>query len=171
MQICYSAIGIIHSSFKNRESVPIQGVYSSEEGYIELFPVYKEGLKDLEGFSHLFLLYHFHKAGPPKLAIVPFLDREARGIFATRHHDRPNPLGLSVVELVSIQGPILRIRGVDILDGTPLLDIKPYVRQFDVREPVRCGWIDAAEPSTARGSRYTPEVLHPPRPESDRNER
>jgi tRNA-Thr(GGU) m(6)t(6)A37 methyltransferase TsaA len=171
MQVCYSPIGIIHSGFKNRESVPIQGVFSSEEGFIEIFPVYKKGLKDLEGFSHLFLLYHFHKAGPPKLTVIPFLDREKRGIFATRHHDRPNPLGLSVVELVSIQDSILRIKGVDILDGTPLLDIKPYVRQFDVREPVRCGWIDTASPDAGKAGEYTPEILHAPITENNRHER
>jgi tRNA-Thr(GGU) m(6)t(6)A37 methyltransferase TsaA len=164
MQVCYSVIGIIHSELKDRESAPIQGVYSATEGVIELFPAYKDGLKDLEGFSHLFLIYHFHEAGAPKLSIRPFLDGQERGIFATRHHDRPNTIGLSIVELISIENTTLRIRGIDVLDGTPLLDIKPYVRRFDIRNPVRCGWLDDAAPEADEVKEYTPATLRPSAP-------
>jgi tRNA-Thr(GGU) m(6)t(6)A37 methyltransferase TsaA len=160
MEVCYTAIGMIHSAFKDRKSTPIQGVFSDAEGTVEIFPEYAEGLSDLEGFSHIFLIYHFHEAGPPRLRVHPFLDRQERGIFATRHHDRPNAIGISIVELVSVNKSFLRVRGVDILDGTPLLDIKPYVRQFDIRGTVRCGWIDVVYPGNA-GTRedLRPDIL------------
>jgi tRNA-Thr(GGU) m(6)t(6)A37 methyltransferase TsaA len=165
MDVCYTVIGIIHSKLREKESTPIQGCFSTAKGFIELFPACKEGLEDLEGFSHLFLLYHFHEAGTPKLRIRPFLDWQERGIFATRHPDRPNPIGLSIVELLSIEDTILQIRGVDILDGTPLLDIKPYVPHFDIRDPARCGWLDEANLSADGAKEYTPATLHQSAPE------
>lgn len=169
MEICYTAIGTIHSKFKDRGSTPIQGVFSDAEGTVEIFPDYAEGLSDLEGFSHLFLIYHFHESGPARLRVHPFLDHQERGIFATRHHDRPNAIGISIVELVSVDKSFLRVRGVDILDGTPLLDIKPYVRQFDIRGPVRCGWIDEVSPGKAGAKEdYIPDILQAPFPEYER---
>jgi tRNA-Thr(GGU) m(6)t(6)A37 methyltransferase TsaA len=159
MEVCYSFIGIIHSPFTGQPETPIQSMYSSAEGTIEIFPEYTDGLQEIEGFSHLILLYHFHYKGPLRLRVAPFLDHEnERGIFATRHHDRPNRIGLSIVELLSVEGTTLSIRGVDVLDGTPLLDIKPYVLQFDHRDHVRSGWIDRADRERETSS-FTPEYL------------
>jgi len=112
------------------------------EGRIEIFPQYVKGLHDLEDFSHLQLIYHFHRANEVKLKLTPFIDEEERGIFSTRAPLRPNPIGISIVELISINhaSSILHIRGVDMLDFTPLLDIKPYVSLFDHRE-AKTGWI------------------------------
>ena len=112
------------------------------EGTVEIEEEYVEGLSDLDGFSHIILICHLHKASPYKLKVVPYLDTELRGLFATRAPSRPNPVGLSVVRLLGIDGGRLRIEGVDLLDGTPVLDIKPYVREFDDRTEVRCGWLD-----------------------------
>ena len=112
------------------------------EGYVEIFPEFVQGLKDLEGFSHIILLYHFHLSKPFSLLVKPYLDDELRGVFATRAPSRPNPIGLSIVQLLSIEENILRIRDVDIVDGTPLLDIKPYVPKFDHRENAKIGWME-----------------------------
>ena len=119
-------------------------------GQVDVLPEYEAGLRDLEGFSHIFLIYAFHQAGAPRLEVVPFLDDEVRGVFATRAPTRPNPLGLSVVRLVSREGAVLYIEDVDILDGTPLLDIKPYVSRFDSREGTRDGWQEQIDEPTAR---------------------
>lgn len=135
-------IGAIHSPFTEPAGTPVQAVAADgAPGRIELFPEYAEGLKDLEGFSHIILLYHFHRARPPQLVVTPFLDDERHGVFATRAPARPNGIGLSVVRLVRIEGTSLEVRDVDILDGTPLLDIKPYVPAFDVRDAERPGWL------------------------------
>ncbi|AEA46436.1 tRNA (N6-threonylcarbamoyladenosine(37)-N6)-methyltransferase TrmO [Archaeoglobus veneficus] len=143
MQIVYEPIGIIHSPFKSKEGVPIQPVYArGVEGYIELFTEYAEGLKDIEGFSHLILIYHFHLSEGYRLLVKPFLDDELHGVFATRAPKRPNPIGMSIVRLKEVDGPILRILDVDIVDGTPLLDIKPYVPEFDCRSEARAGWLE-----------------------------
>ena len=140
-EIIYKPIGIIHTPYTRKEVTPIQGCFSpNNQGYIELFPEYVAGLKDIEGFSHLILIYHFHKAEGFQLVAKPFLDKEKRGIFATRYFPRPNPIGLSIVKLYKINGPILEVGEVDMLDGTPLLDIKPYVPQFDIKENVKNGW-------------------------------
>lgn len=123
--------------------MPIQGIFASDvEGTVELKPQYAEGLRDLEEFSHAILIYCFHKSGGEKLVGKPFLESEEHGIFAIRSPHRPNHIGLSVVRIRSIEGNRLYFSEVDILDGTPLLDIKPYVRQFDTRENAVCGWID-----------------------------
>lgn len=111
-------------------------------GTVELFPEFADGLKDLDGFSHLILLYRFHESQGFKLTVTPFLDSEPRGVFATRAPKRPNPIGLSIVRLIRIQGSTLEIENVDILDGTPLLDIKPYVPEFDQQEDCRIGWLE-----------------------------
>lgn len=138
----YRIIGFIRTQFQEKKGVPIQACYSSAEGWIELFPQYIEDLADLDGFSHLILLYHFHKTREVQMKVIPFLDKKKRGIFSTRAPLRPNPIGISIVELVAINLTfcVLKIRGVDMLDSTPLLDIKPYVPLFDKRD-AKTGWI------------------------------
>ena len=143
MSIVYNAIGIIHTPFTELEQMPIQPTgEASAGGHIEIYPDFVAGLKDLDGFSHLILLYHLHKAADPELVVIPFLDTEAHGVFATRAPVRPNPLGLSVVRLTGIRGNILHFAALDILDGTPLLDIKPYIPEFDAPGGVRIGWLE-----------------------------
>jgi len=138
-------IGIIHTPFKELENMPIQPSGAAGiRGTVDLFPEFAEGLKDLDGFSHVILLYHFHESRGYKLIVTPFLDSEPRGLFATRAPKRPNPIGLSTVRLVQIRGCSLDIENVDILDGTPLLDIKPYVPEFDQQQTCRIGWLEQA---------------------------
>ena len=108
-------------------------------------PEFADGLRDLHGFSHVILLYHFHRVTQVRLTVVPFMDDEPRGVFATRAPSRPNPIGLSVVRLLGIEGNVLHVENVDIVDGTPLLDIKPYVPAFDHNEAERIGWLEATE--------------------------
>jgi tRNA (adenine37-N6)-methyltransferase len=148
-EIIYKPIGIIHTPFSQIEGTPIQGCFSPDSrGYIELFPEYIAGLKDIEGFSHLILVYHFHKANGFQLLTKPFLDKEKKGIFAIRYFARPNPIGLSIVKLLNVKDNILDIGEVDMFDATPLLDIKPYVPQFDIKECVKDGWyLNASERS------------------------
>ena len=142
-EITYTPIGIIHSPFKEPKGTPIQPAAAGGiAGRVEVFPQYAEGLKDIEGFSHLILLYHFHVAKKASLQEKPFMDNEKRGVFAIRAPSRPNPIGISVVRLVSVEGNILHIKDVDILDSTPLLDIKPYVPEFDAREADKTGWLE-----------------------------
>ena len=114
-------------------------------GTVEVHPEFTQGLRDLEGFTHIILLYHFHMTKAPRLTVTPFLDSEPRGVFATRAPCRPNPIGLSIVRLLHIDGTTLHIEGIDVLDGTPLLDIKPYVPAFDERPSASGGWLEAAE--------------------------
>jgi len=137
-------IGKIHSPFRDLEDMPIQPAGAANVGgTVKLYREYLAGLRDLEGFSHLILLYHFHKSCGYDLEVVPFLDSESRGLFATRAPRRPNAIGFSVVRLERIEGSVLHILNVDILDGTPLLDIKPYVPEFDSPgEEVRTGWLE-----------------------------
>lgn len=143
MRIEYKPIGIIHSPFNELEGMPIQPVGAAGVmGSVEVFPEYEPGLKDLDGFSHLILLYHFHLSRNFKLQLVPFMDSNERGLFATRAPARPNPIGFSVVKLLNIEGGILYIENVDIVDGTPVLDIKPYVPEFDEQTGVRTGWLE-----------------------------
>jgi len=145
MSISYRPIGVIHSSFERIEDMPIQPTGAAGiRGTVEVLAEYADGLKDLEGFSHLILLYHFHRAKKARLTVTPFLDTEPRGLFATRAPSRPNPIGLSVVKLLRVEGKTLLIENVDIVDGTPLLDIKPYVPEFDHGEGARIGWLAAA---------------------------
>jgi tRNA-Thr(GGU) m(6)t(6)A37 methyltransferase TsaA len=140
--ILYKPIGIIHSPFKEPCNVPIQSAYAKDiEGTVEVFPEYSEGLADLDGFSHIILLYHFHLSKESALKVKPYLDEQLHGVFATRAPVRPNPIGVSVVRLVDIAGGKLHIRDVDVLDGTPLLDIKPYVTEFDARNTEKIGWL------------------------------
>jgi tRNA-Thr(GGU) m(6)t(6)A37 methyltransferase TsaA len=141
----FQLIGIIHSPFKDLEGIPIQPSSASGiEGLVEIFPPYIDGLQDLDGFSHIILLYHFHESDQVNLVVTPFLDSKAHGIFATRAPTRPNPIGLSIVKLERIEHDKLYISNVDILDGTPLLDIKPYIPEFDQQQDVRVGWLSAS---------------------------
>lgn len=135
-------VGIVHTFYKDKREIPCQGYKTDEVGEVEVFREFEEALKDIEGFSHIYLVYWFHEADGYKPLTKTFLDTQERGLFATRHYNRPNPIGISVVELISRTGNILKVRQVDILDGTPLLDIKPYVPQFDDRVKVRIGWLE-----------------------------
>lgn len=121
--------------------MPIQASRSDAVGQVMVYPEYEAGLKDLDGFSHVILIYWFHRAREFSLAVRPFLDRQPRGLFATRYPARPNHIGLSTVELTAVEGCTLHVRGVDVLDATPLLDIKPFVPAFDHREGARVGWL------------------------------
>ena len=137
-------IGIIHSPFTDIENMPIQPKGAMDiEGTVHIQVHYIEGLKDLDGFSHIYLIYLFHKASRTRLTVTPFLDKFERGVFATRSPLRPNHIGLSIVKLVKIEGAILTIRGVDVIDGTPLLDIKPYIENFDSVVNSTSGWMKA----------------------------
>jgi tRNA (adenine37-N6)-methyltransferase len=136
-------IGVIHTPFTQPDGMPIQPSGAAGVlGTIEVFDEYRPGLKDLDGFSHLILLYHFHRSPGFQLMVVPFMDAEPRGLFATRAPRRPNPIGLSVVRLLAVENGVLQIENIDVLDGTPLLDIKPYVPRFDAPGPVQTGWLD-----------------------------
>lgn len=145
MKIKFTPIGIIHSPYMEPEGMPIQPAGAAGvKGTVEVFEDFHPGLKDLDGFSHIILLYHFHRSQGFNLHVVPFMDSELRGLFATRAPKRPNPIGFSVVQLDKIEGGVLYIQAVDILDGTPLLDIKPYVPEFDAQVEVRTGWYEKA---------------------------
>ncbi len=140
-ELTYNPIGVVHSPFKEPKNVPIQATASQGiEGTIEIYPQYVEGLKDLEGFSHIILLYNFHLVKDCSLMVKPFLDDKLHGVFATRSPARPNKIGISVVRLAAIENYILYIKDVDIIDATPLLDIKPYVPKFDYRRTSKIGW-------------------------------
>jgi len=142
-EIKYRPIGVIHSPFKEPKGTPIQPAGAEgTNGTVEIFPEYAEGLKNIEGFSHIILLYHFHLSKGSTLIAKPYMDNEAHGVFAMRGPSRPNPIGISVVRLVRVEGDMLHIRDVDIVDGTPLLDIKPYVPEFDIREVKGIGWLE-----------------------------
>jgi tRNA-Thr(GGU) m(6)t(6)A37 methyltransferase TsaA len=146
MKIEYHPIGVIHSPFDRIGGMPIQpSGSSSARGRVKVFPEYADGLRDLEGFSHVILLYHFHQVKDWEPIITPFLDSHPRGVFSTRAPKRPNPIGISVVKLLRIDGPELHIENIDILDGTPLLDIKPYVPEFDQYPVDRIGWLEQAK--------------------------
>jgi tRNA-Thr(GGU) m(6)t(6)A37 methyltransferase TsaA len=142
-EIKYKPIGIIHSPFREAKGTPIQPAGAkSINGIVEIFPEYAEGLKDIEGFSHIILLYHFHLSKGPALIAKPYMDNETHGVFAMRGPNRPNSIGISIVRLVKVEGNILHIQDVDIVDGTLLLDVKPYVPEFDIREVERIGWLE-----------------------------
>jgi tRNA (adenine37-N6)-methyltransferase len=142
--ICYTPIGVIHTPFREMQGMPIQAIAGQGvEGTIILDPAYAEGLRDIEGFSHLILLYHLHQMTQAQLVITPFLDSQPHGIFATRGPGRPNAIGFSTVRLVRVEKNLLYIQDVDMLDGTPLLDLKPYVPQFDDRAGAQIGWVEA----------------------------
>ena len=156
MKIEYTPIGRIHSPHTRTAGMPIQPSGAGRSsGTVEVFAPYLDGLKDLEGFSHIILLYSFHRVSGYDLQVVPFLDTKPHGVFATRAPKRPNPIGLSVVRLVQAEGRMLRVENIDVLDQTPLLDIKPYVPHFDAPEtdslaPVRTGWLETVQETDIR---------------------
>ena len=136
-------IGVIRTPHKEAAGTPIQPRFAEgAEGSVQVFPEYAEGLADLAGFDRVWLLYRFDRVRDVRLKVTPYLDTEPRGLFATRAPCRPNPIGLSCVRLLLVEGALLRIADVDMLDGTPLLDIKPYCPRFDCYEARRCGWLD-----------------------------
>ena len=142
-EIRYKQIGIIHSAFKEIKGIPIQPTAAKGiDGTVEIFQEYAEGLKDLDGFSHVILIYHFHLSKESSLKVKPFMDDQEHGVFSTRAPSRPNSIGISVVRIIKIEGNILYIQDLDIVDGTPLLDIKPYVPEFDMRDVKKKGWLD-----------------------------
>jgi tRNA-Thr(GGU) m(6)t(6)A37 methyltransferase TsaA len=145
------AMGIIHSPFKELNNMPVQPIGAQEvEGQVFVDEEYSEGLRDLDGFSYIYLIYHFHKATRTELRVVPYMDTEKRGVFATRSPLRPAHIGISVVELLNMSGNVLTVRGLDVLDGTPLIDIKPYIPQFDCWENATSGWMKASRSDIKR---------------------
>jgi tRNA (adenine37-N6)-methyltransferase len=143
MNYTFNSIGVIHTSFQEKETTPIQSARSEASGIVEIFPEYLDGLDGIEEFSHLILFYVFDRSPQDvSLKVKPFLDDKSHGIFATRFPVRPNPLGFSVVRLVERVANRLNIIGADMLDGTPLLDIKPYVPMFDVHQTSKTGWYE-----------------------------
>jgi len=142
-EITIKPIGIMHTPHKDIKDMPIQPLAApGVKGYIELLPEYEAGLKDIEGFSHITLFYHFHKIQGYELEVVPFMDNEKRGIFACKAPKRPNAIGISTVKLIKVEGNIIHIEEVDMLDGTPLIDIKPFYPRYDNRENVKIGWLE-----------------------------
>ncbi len=147
----YRPIGVIRSEHTESDRTPIQPAYADGcKGRVEIFSEFAEGLRDIEGFSHVYLLYHFHRSAPPRLIVKPFLQDVEHGIFATRAPWRPNPIGLSIVRLAGRDENVLFVENVDVLDGTPLLDIKPYTAKFDRIDATRNGWQDEVDERTAR---------------------
>ncbi len=140
----FNYIGKVFSEFKTIENMPIQGAgISKGNGYIEMFEPYIDGLKDLEGFSHCYIIFHLHKVKGATLHVKPFLDNNLRGVFATRSPKRPNAIGLSIVKIDSVQNNRVILNEIDILDGTPILDIKPYITQFDEITSEKDGWYES----------------------------
>jgi len=145
MHIQYRPIGVIHSPFNDIRGMPIQPTGAAGiQAQLEVFPEFVPGLQDIEGFSHLILLYHFHQVQATSLTVTPFLDSKPHGIFATRAPTRPNAIGLSIVKLEAVADNILHLANADLLDGTPVLDIKPYVPEFDHHPAERVGWLEQA---------------------------
>jgi len=143
--ITYTPIGTIHSPFPDISGMPIQpNGARGTRGTVEIDPAFREGLRDLDGFERVILIYAFHRCTDHRLTVTPFLDTAPRGVFATRSPKRPNAIGLSVVKLIEVTGTTLAIEDVDILDGTPLLDLKPYVPAFDAYPGSRSGWLETA---------------------------
>jgi tRNA (adenine37-N6)-methyltransferase len=142
MEFLMKPIGVIHSPFGDKKSTPIQSVRSEAAGEVIIYPEFEAGLDGIEGFSYLILLYAFHLSEGYSLTPKPFLDDQEHGLFTTRHPCRPNPIGISTVRLVERVGNCLKIEGVDVLDGTPLLDLKPYIPDFDHRPVGRTGWYE-----------------------------
>ena len=142
-KIIYKPIGIIHSPFKEPKGTPIQPSAAKDiEGTVKIFKEYEKGLKDIEGFSHIILIYDFHLSRSYLLEVIPFMDNKPHGVFTTRAPSRPNPIGLSVVRLTEVINNILYIKDVDIVDNTPLIDIKPYVLEFNSSDKIKIGWLE-----------------------------
>ena len=146
MEFQVMAVGVIHTGHATKEETPIQGAFQPDAmGMVELFPEFAAGLKDIGLFSHIILIYHFDRAGQVELIRKPFLDDTPHGIFATRHPCRPNGIGISIVRLLSHEENLVKVSGIDVLDGTPLLDIKPYVPRFDCYPEASEGWFAGKE--------------------------
>lgn len=161
-------IGVIHTPFREAAGAPIQPKAArGSKGTVHILEEYQEALQDLEGFERIWLLYWFHRALPARLRVVPYLDSRERGLFATRAPCRPNPIGMSPVRLLRVDGNALHVADVDMLDGSPLLDIKPYVPEFDCFEVTRCGWLEKAarrpRPADGRFEQSHPGSSRPPR--------
>lgn len=143
MSITITPIGIIQTPFNDLKGMPIQPSGAADvQGTIIINREYEQGLSDLEGFSHIILLYHFHQSQGYNLMVTPFMDDQKRGLFSTRAPKRPNPIGLSIVQLIKREKNKISIKGIDVLNGTPLIDIKPYVPGFDATEVTKLGWLD-----------------------------
>lgn len=146
MELKFKAIGIVHSPFKRKEDIQTKNYsnargFDSIEGELEIFKEYEAGLKDTEGFSHLIIIYAFHKSERFKLHTIPFRDDTLRGVFSTRSPHRPNPIGFTIVKIIERKGNILKVGGLDMIEGTPILDIKPYTPR-DQKSPLKLGWIE-----------------------------
>lgn len=144
MDISIEAIGYISTPYQDSKEVPIQSRFSEASGKAIINPDLKEGLESLDGFSHIYLIYWFHKAKVTQLKVTPYLEDTEHGLFATRAPSRPNPIGLSIVSLTKIEDNVIYFKGADMLDGTPLLDIKPFIPPFDTQDAVRIGWLESA---------------------------
>jgi len=145
--LSYRPVGVVRSPFTAPAGMPLQSVAARDvHGQIEIYREFAAGLTDLDGFSHIHVLAHLHRGRPGGLTVVPFLDDTERGVFSTRSPRHPNPIGLSVMRLLSVNGTILQVTGIDLLDGTPVLDIKPYVLQFDAIAAERTGWLQRVAP-------------------------
>ena len=142
MEYVMRPIGVIHTPFGETRGMPIQPIFSQAIGQVEVLPEFEDGLQDLETFSHVILIYVLHCTNGYTLRVKPFLDDVTRGLFTTRYPCRPNPIGISTVRLLAHRGAVLDVEGIDVLDGTPLLDIKPYVPDFDIKTDVRAGWYE-----------------------------
>ena len=141
-QVCFKPIGVIHTPFKTLKGIPIQSVMSDEKGIIEIFEEYHPALKDLDGFDYIYCLYFFDMVKlPVPLQSKPFLDDDIKGVFAIRSPFRPNPIGISILRLLKIEGNEIHVLNVEMLDKTPILDIKPYIPEIDTRVTDRIGWL------------------------------
>ena len=150
-EYAFRAIGVVHSPHDDPRDTPIQPAYARGiKGTVVLWPEYSEGLQDLDGFSHVYLFYYFHRSRQTKLVLKPYLEDRKRGVFATRAPHRPNKLGMSLVRLTAIEGNVLHIEDVDILNGTPLFDIKPYIERFELRDRVESGWQEGVPDDVAQ---------------------
>jgi len=142
-EIKYHPIGVVHSPFKEPKGTPIQPTAAlGIKATVEIYHEYEEGLQDLESFSHIIIIYHFHLSKHYNLKVKPYMDNNLHGVFATRSPSRPNPIGLSVVKLISIENNILNIQNIEIIEGTPVLDIKPYIPEFTTNEKIKIGWLE-----------------------------
>jgi len=145
MKIKFKPIGIVHSPFRKKEDID-PSLYSNSLGFervqgeLEIFKEYEEGLKDIEGFSHLIVIFFFHKSEGFRLGTIPFGDDQLRGVFTTRSPHRPNPIGLSTVKIIERHGNIIKVAGIDMFEGTPILDLKPYTPR-DQKSPLKLGWL------------------------------
>ena len=150
MNINYKPIGYFRTPFTDIKGMPIQPIGGSDiEGIIDILPEFRKGLVDLEGFSHAYVLYHLHEIRGYDLMVKPFLDKDRHGIFATRSPKRPNPIGLSVMRIKEVREASVLLEGIDVLDRTPVIDIKPYVVDFDRCDAERCGWFEGKSPNAA----------------------